>query len=73
MTQKEINKTNLAKYNEDSKEGLILEVDLEYPRELHGHNDYPCVPEKATVTENMLSEYCNSTYIEHRPFLQSVT
>jgi len=30
--------------------GLILEVDLEYPQELHDlHNDYPCVAEKLNV------------------------
>ena len=32
MTDKEISKTNLGKYELDSKEGLILEVDLEYPK-----------------------------------------
>ena len=40
--------------------GLILEVDLEYPKELHDlHNGYPLAPEKMTITEDMLSEYCN--------------
>ena len=38
---------------------LIVEVDLEYPEELHNlHNDYLLGPEKIKVTENMLSEYC---------------
>ena len=59
MTEKQINEINLATYKEDSKQGLILEVDLEYPRELHDlHNDYPLGPEKVKVTENMLSNYC---------------
>ena len=59
MTETQINKINLATYKEDSKKGLILEVDLEYPRELHDlHNDYPLGPEKVKVTENMLSNYC---------------
>ena len=59
MSEKQINKINLATYKEDSKKGLILEVDLEYPRELHDlHNDYPLGPEKVKVTENMLSNYC---------------
>ena len=40
LTEKEINKIDLAKYKADSKKGLILEVDLEHPRELHYlHND----------------------------------
>ena len=59
MTQKQIDKTNLALYKEDSKKGLILEVDLEYPEELHDlHNDYPLAVEKVRVTEDMLSDYC---------------
>ena len=61
MTQKQIDKTNLAKYKEDSKKGLILEVDLEYPEELHKlHNDYPLGPEKVKVTKSMLSRYCKT-------------
>ena len=57
--ENEINRTNLATYKEDCKKGLILEVDLEYPKELHDlHNDNPQGPESVTVTENMLSEYC---------------
>ena len=52
---------DLAQYKEDSKKGLILEVDLEYPKELHNlHNDYPIGPEKVKVTKDMLSEYCKN-------------
>ena len=59
MTDKEISKKNLGKYELNSKEGLILEVDLEYPKELHDlHNDYPIAPEKVKVSKNMLSTYC---------------
>ena len=50
MTEKQIDKINLAEYEEDSKKGLIMEVDLEYPEELHNlHNDYPLGPEKVKV------------------------
>ena len=50
---------NLDSYDENSAKGLILEVDLEYPPELHHlHNDYPCAPEKITVKKEMLSDYC---------------
>ena len=34
MTQKQINKIDLAKYKEDSEKGLILEVDLIYPKDI---------------------------------------
>ena len=62
LTEKEINKIDLAKYKEDSKKDVILEVDLEYQQELHDlHNDYPSTPEKVKVTKEMLSPYCELT------------
>ena len=37
----------------------ILEVDLEYCKELHDlHNDYPLCPEKIEISFDMLSKYC---------------
>ena len=54
MSEKEIKKLNLSKYTEDSKKGLILEADLEYPEELHDiHNDYPFAVEKINVEKDM--------------------
>ena len=42
----------------DSKNGGILEVDLEYPEELHDwHNDYPFAPEKKVIGPEKMSEY----------------
>ena len=59
MTEKQISKLDLAKVNENSKKGLILEVDLEYPKALHNlHNDYPLAAERVCVNKEMLSEYC---------------
>ena len=59
MTDKEISKIDLGKYKADGKKGLMPEVDLEYPQELHDiHNDYSIAPEKVKVSNNMLSAYC---------------
>ena len=42
----------------DSLVGYILEVDLEYPRELHEvHNAYPLAPERMVVKKEWMSEY----------------
>ena len=59
MSDKEIKQIDLGKYKADGKKGLILEVDLEYPHELHNlHNDYPVCPKKVKVSNDMLSGYC---------------
>ena len=43
---------------ENAKKGWILEVDLEYPAELHKeHNSYPLAPEKKVVKKESMSDY----------------
>ena len=45
---------------ENAKKGCILEVDLEYPQELHEeHNSYPLAPEKKAVKKEWMSDYQN--------------
>ena len=46
---------------ENAKKGWILEVDLEYPAELHKeHNSYPLAPEKKVVKKENMSDYQNN-------------
>ena len=50
LTQNEIDKLDLSKYSNDSQKGLLLEVDLEYPPELHpSHSDYPVAQERIVI------------------------
>ena len=47
--------------NEKSDIGYILEIHLEYPKELlELHNDYPLAPEKPAVSNDVLSIYCKN-------------
>ena len=61
LTEKQIDKIMKKTILPDNKKGYILEVDLEYPEELHElHNDYPLAAEKMKVTKDMLSPYCKT-------------
>ena len=49
---------DILKKKENAKNGWILEVDLEYPSELHEeHNSYPLAPEKKVVKKENMSDY----------------
>ena len=48
----------IAEQPDDSPEGYILEVDLEYPEDLHNaHNSNPLAPERMVVQKEWMSEY----------------
>ena len=56
----------LTKIKSNSSTGHILEVDLEYPKNLHyEHNDYPIALEKINIQKEWLSNYCLEIANEH--------
>ena len=61
LIETEIRSIDFTKVQDDAKEGYILEVDLEYPVDVHDqHADYTLAPEHLKVTPDMLSPYAKS-------------
>ena len=59
LNQNKIDKFDLNFIEENSFDGYILEVDLDYPDELHKlHNNYPLGPKKLEISYDTLSNYC---------------
>ena len=49
---------DLNKYTSISSKLCVLEVDLEYPKELEQlHNDYPLAPDNKEIIREILPEY----------------
>ena len=49
---------DLNKYTINSLKGCVIEVDLDYPKELRElHNDYPLAVAKIEINREMLSDY----------------
>ena len=58
MPEREIASFDVTTVTDDADTGYILEVDLEYPPELHDlHSDYPLAPEKIEISPEMLAPY----------------
>ena len=56
---KNVDKSDINSISEKSPIGYILEVDPEYPDNLHEfNNDYPLAPGKVAIPYDMLSDYC---------------
>ena len=61
----------LMQIKKGSSTGYILEVDLEYPQELHDiHNDYALAPEKINIPKEWLSGYSLEIATLFRTLLQ---
>ena len=66
LNQIEISDFRLNSTSENSSIGYILEINLEYPSELHElHDDYPLAPGKLEISQNRLSNYCISIANEY--------
>ncbi|XP_046563770.1 uncharacterized protein LOC124272613 [Haliotis rubra] len=58
MNSQDIEKLDVRSIPADSKTCYILEVDLDYPRELpDSHSDHPLVPESMLISNDMLSPH----------------
>jgi hypothetical protein len=58
LNDQEISQLDVTKLEPDSEIGYALEVDFEYPEELHDeHNDLPLAPERCKVPPAWLSSY----------------
>ena len=58
LSDKQIGRADLAKYKEYGSTVLFLEVEPEYPKELHDtHNSYSLATERLQVSESMLYRY----------------
>ena len=60
LSYEEINRFDVNAIEENSSNGYILQVGIEYSDELNDfHNDYPLAPEKFKINNDMLSKNCS--------------
>ena len=73
LTDEEISNFNIMNIQADADNGYMLEVDLEYPPELHDlHNDYPLAPETKPVSDDMLSPFSSNLWSKLNPKIKSM-
>ena len=60
LSQEEIKNFDVDSISENTSDGYILEVYLEYPVELYKlYNYYPLAPENLEISNDMLPPYCS--------------
>ena len=68
------NEDFIKNYDEDSDKGYILEVDVEYPKNLHDlHSDLPFLPERMKInkcSKLACNLYDKNNYVVHISFLK---
>jgi hypothetical protein len=58
LSRPEIDSFDVHQIGENTEQGFILSVDMEYPDHLHdAHSDYPLAPESFKIESDMLSRY----------------
>ena len=66
MWLKNVDNFDVKSISEKSAIVCFLEIDLEYPHELHVlRNNYPLAPEKLAISYDMLSDYCKKIADEY--------
>ena len=57
VTQRENWGDFILQQHDEQEDGYMLEVDLEYPEQLHDiHDNFPCAPEKMVIKKSYLSD-----------------
>ncbi|OWF56496.1 hypothetical protein KP79_PYT25540 [Mizuhopecten yessoensis] len=63
LTDAEKDMLDITTVPDHATDGYIMEVDLEYPPELHDlHNEYPLAPERVAVGNEELSDYSQTLW-----------
>lgn len=63
LSQDECTQFQIENVEKDATKGFMLEIDLDYPKELHDlHSDYPLAPESRSVSDNMLSPHSQNLW-----------